>query len=142
MFATIVSASQRPAGPGSALGVILRAAFLMAFCASACFAQAPARSAALQSAETLQASGKFPEAIAAYREVLQSDPRNEAAELALVAAYRRVHNLAEARAVLQKTRKQHPRSATVLTAAGDLEIEAQSYDAAILALRSAIALAP
>jgi tetratricopeptide (TPR) repeat protein len=142
MFATIVCASQRSAGPGNVLRGALRAAFLLAFCTPAYFAQAPARSAAVLSAEALQVSGNFPEAIAAYREVLQSDPRNETAELGLAAVYRRVHNIVEARAVLQKARKQNPQSAAVLTAAGDLEIEAQSYDAAILALRSAIALAP
>jgi tetratricopeptide (TPR) repeat protein len=142
MFGTLVFASQWPAKPRSVQGMSLRAALVLAVCTPTCFAQAATTSAAAQSAASLQAAGNFPEAIAAYQEALQRDPRSEAAELGLADAYRKVHNLDEARAVLQKARYHHPQSVAVLIAAGDLEIEAQSFGKAITALREAVALAP
>jgi tetratricopeptide (TPR) repeat protein len=116
--------------------------FALASSAALCFAQAPAISDALSSAETLRASGRFPEAIAAYQQALKLNPRNEAAEIGLADAYRQVHNVEEARAALHAARRHHPKSAAVLAALGRLELEAESYDAAIAALRAAVALAP
>jgi tetratricopeptide (TPR) repeat protein len=91
---------------------------------------------------SLAASQQFPAAIAAYRQFLAAHPRNEAAELELAACYRKVHNEDEARRVLQQARREHPRSAAVAKVLGNFEIEAQSYDAAITALKAAVALAP
>jgi tetratricopeptide (TPR) repeat protein len=91
---------------------------------------------------SLAASQQFPAAIAAYHQFLTAHPRDEAAELELAACYRKVHNEDEARSLLQQARRQHPRSAAVAKALGNFEIEAQSYDAAIAALKSAVALAP
>jgi tetratricopeptide (TPR) repeat protein len=142
MFLILPFAFKLPVGCRRAAAIGLRAAFVLAICTEACWAQAPATAGALQSAEMLQAAGKLPEAIAAYQQVLKRNPRNEAAELGLADAYRRVHNIEEARAVLQRARRHHPQSAAVLAAMGDLEMEVQSYSAAIAALRGAVTLAP
>jgi len=96
----------------------------------------------LVAARTLAASGQFPEAIAAYRNLLAAKPGSEVAELELAACYRKVHNEDDARRMLQQARKEHPRSAAAAKALGNFEIEAQSYDSAITALRAAVALAP
>jgi tetratricopeptide (TPR) repeat protein len=96
---------------------------------------------ALESAQLLTKEERFPEAIELYRQALAVAPRNEAAELGLADAYRGVHNYEEARSTLQTARRQHPMSVAVLSALGSLEIEAESYDAAIEALGSALALA-
>jgi Flp pilus assembly protein TadD len=97
---------------------------------------------ALESAQSLAKQERFPEAIENFRRALALAPRNEAAELGLSEAYRAVHNYEEARSILRVARRQHPKSAMVLSALGSLEIEAESYDEAIEALRAAVALAP
>jgi tetratricopeptide (TPR) repeat protein len=97
---------------------------------------------ALESAQSLAKQKRWPDAIELYRRVLALSPRNEAAEIGLTDAYRGVHNYEEARTILQRARRRHPKSAAVLSALGTLEIEAESFDAAIEALRSAVALAP
>jgi tetratricopeptide (TPR) repeat protein len=96
----------------------------------------------LESANTLAKQERFPEAIEMYRRALVAAPRNEPAEMGLAEAYRGVHNHEEARSILQMARREHPRSVVILGALGSLEIEAESYDAAIEALRAAVALAP
>ncbi len=97
---------------------------------------------ALQSADSLTKAGRYPEAIGLYRRALQLDPRTEAAELGLADTYRRVHNYDQARAVLQAARHHHPKSSAILTALGSLEIETESWDASIEALRLGVALSP
>jgi Flp pilus assembly protein TadD len=97
---------------------------------------------ALESAQSLAKQERWPEAIEQYRRALALSPRNEAAELGLSEAYRGVHNYEEARAILNRARHQHPKSVAILAALGSLEIEAESFDAAIEALRFALALAP
>jgi Flp pilus assembly protein TadD len=97
---------------------------------------------ALESAQSSARQERFPEAIEMYRRALALAPRNEAAELGLSDAYRGVHNYEEARSILQTVRRQHPKSVAVLSALGSLEIEAESFDAAIEALRSALVVAP
>ncbi len=99
-------------------------------------------STSLESAQALSSEGKFPEAIAAYLDYLAAHPGSETARLGLADCYRRVFNVDEARAALLQARKQHPKSVRVLKMIGNLEIEAQSYDAAIEALRAAVAMAP
>jgi Flp pilus assembly protein TadD len=98
--------------------------------------------AALESAQSLAKQERWPEAIELYRRALTVSPRNEAAEIGLSDAYQGVHNYEEARSILQRARRRHPKSITVLGAVGSLEVEAESYDAAIEALRSAVVLAP
>ena len=44
--------------------------------------------------------------------------------------------------MLERARTEHPQSAKPLAALGDLEIELQTYDAAIVHLRASLALAP
>jgi tetratricopeptide (TPR) repeat protein len=105
-------------------------------------AQEGPSTAALSSARSLAASRQFPEAIAAYKKLLGSQPTNETAQLELAACYRQVHNEDEARRIFQRARQQHPRSAAAAKALGNFELEAQSFDAAIAALKAAVALAP
>jgi len=105
---------------------------------------APARKdarMALESAQSLAKQERWPEAIELYRRALALSPRNEEAEIGLSDAYRGVHNYEEARFILQRARRQHPSSVAILVALGSLEIEAESFDAAIAALRSALTLA-
>ena len=102
----------------------------------------PAPTDDLTPARSLAAAQHFPEAIAAYRQFLSASPQDESAELELAACYRKVHNEDEARRVLQQVRQQHPRSAAAAKALGNFELEAQSFDAAIAALKAAVALAP
>ena len=98
--------------------------------------------AALESAQSLAKQERWPEAIELYRRALALSLRNEAAEIGLSDAYQGVHNYEEGRSILQRARRQHPKSVAVLSALGSLEIEAESFDAAIEALRSAVVLAP
>ena len=77
-----------------------------------------------------------------YQECLRLVPGKEEAELGLAEAYRRVHNPDAARSVLQSARRHHPQSVAALRAVASLEIEAESYDRAIGALRNAAIIAP
>jgi len=125
----------------------LRAAICVLCCAllplhGAAQARHAANEGSLEHARALFVAGKFPEAIAAYLEHLAAYPGSEPAELRLAECYRRVYNIDEARASLLQARKQHPKSVHILKSLGNLEIEAQSYDAAIEALEAAVALAP
>jgi tetratricopeptide (TPR) repeat protein len=104
--------------------------------------RARAANAGLTAARSLAASRQFPEAIAAYQKLLGTQPTNETAQLELAACYRQVHNEDEARRILQRARREHPRSAAAGKALGNFELEAQSFDAAIAALKAALALAP
>ena len=97
--------------------------------------------AGLQAARQLMAAGQLPEAIAAYRTDLAKHP-SEAGELELAEAYRRVHNFEAARKVLQQAQREHPNSAAVWKERGNLELEAQSFDAAVAAFRKALLIAP
>jgi tetratricopeptide (TPR) repeat protein len=123
--------------------------FLFAFVPANCAAQARQKTttnkdarSTLESAELLARQGRYPEAIEMYRRALVPVPRNESVEIGLSNAYRGVHNYEEARSILQTARREHAKSVAVLSALGSLEIEAESYDAAIEALRGAVALAP
>ena len=85
---------------------------------------------------------RYTKAIASYTEALRISPRDLDSEIGLAQAYRGVHNYAEAKQILEKSRAEHPRSPKPLAALGDLDIELQTYDAAIEHLRSALVLAP
>ena len=88
------------------------------------------------------AAGDYPAAIGAYQSALQMAPANEAAELGLAEAYRRVFNYDKAQAMLERAARQHSASAAPRIALGRLEIELQRYDQAISALMRAVVLAP
>jgi tetratricopeptide (TPR) repeat protein len=87
-------------------------------------------------------AGNWAGAIASYDQALRISPHNLIAELGLAQAYRGVHNYDEAKRVLERARAEHPQSEKPLAALGDLEIELQTYDAAIAHLRAALAIAP
>jgi len=86
--------------------------------------------------------GRFDEAIANDQEWLRLQPRNVSAEVALAQAYRSVRNYEEAKQILEHAHHEHPKNPEPLAALGDLEIQLQTYDAAIEHLRAALALDP
>lgn len=115
--------------------------------AAASYAKAIAlspRDAALrvESGAVLVKAGRPTEAIAGYQLALGISPGNLPAELGLAQAYRAVHNYDETRRVLERAHREHPRNAAPLAMLGDLEIELQTYDAAIAHLNAALALDP
>lgn len=93
-------------------------------------------------AAVLVQSGRLTDAIASYDSALKIAPRNLPAELGLAQTYRAVHNYDETRRVLERAHREHPGMAAPLAALGDLEIELQTYDAAIGHLKAAVALDP
>lgn len=88
------------------------------------------------------AAGKFPDAIASYQEALRLAPRNLQAEIGAVQAYRGVHNFDEAKRILEDAHREHPRSAAPLAVYGDLDIQLQTYEAAIAHLNAALTFDP
>jgi tetratricopeptide (TPR) repeat protein len=107
-------------------------------------AQSPAtRSSALVNQGAAQAaSGDFAAAINSYQEALKISPRDLTAEMALAQTYRRVHNYPEARRILEDAGREHPKSPLPLLHLGDLDIEMQTYEAAIQNLKAAVTLDP
>ena len=93
-------------------------------------------------AAALAKAGRLTDAIGSYEAALRISPGNLPAELGLAQAYRGVHNYEETRRVLERAVREHPKSAAPLAALGDLEIELQTFDAAIGHLRAAAALEP
>ncbi len=92
--------------------------------------------------DALARDARYVEAIASYGEALRILPGDLKAEVGLAQAYRGVHNYAQAKQILDKSRAEHPKSAKPLAVLGDLDIELQTYDVAIAHLRAALALAP
>ncbi|MGA7916167.1 MAG: tetratricopeptide repeat protein [Candidatus Acidiferrales bacterium] len=88
------------------------------------------------------AAGKFPDALASYQEVLRLEPHNLKAEIGMAQAYRGVRNFDEAKKILEQAHRGHPRSAAPLAVYGDLDIQLQTYEAAIAHLNAALALDP
>jgi tetratricopeptide (TPR) repeat protein len=88
------------------------------------------------------AAAKFPDAIASYQDALRLAPHNLQAEIGAVQAYRGVHNFDEAKKILEQAHREHPRSAAPLAVYGDLDIQLQTYEAAIAHLNAALALDP
>jgi tetratricopeptide (TPR) repeat protein len=86
--------------------------------------------------------GRQTDAIASYEAALRITPRNLPAELGLAQSYRAVHNYNETRRMLERAHREHPAKAAPLAALGDLELELQTYDAAIGHLKAAVALDP
>jgi len=107
-------------------------------------AQTPPQQAAtfIEQAHASALAGKFADAIAGYREALRISPRNVNAEVGLAQAFRGVHNFDAAKQMLEQARREHPHSAAPLAVLGDLDLELQTYDAAIEHLSAALALEP
>ena len=118
--------------------------FLLLLGSSSANAQAPLQQAQelRRQADAKAFAGDWAAAIASYDEALRISPHNLAAEIGLAQAYRGVHNYAEAKQILERARAEHAQSAKPLAALGDLEIELQTYDAAIAHLRAALAIVP
>jgi tetratricopeptide (TPR) repeat protein len=111
-----------------------------------CSAQAPApgqqATTLIEQARASAAVGRFADAIADYQEALRIAPRNVDAEIGLAQAYRGVRNFDAATQTLEQARREHPKNAAPLAMLGDLDLELQTYDAAIAHLTAALALAP
>jgi len=96
----------------------------------------------LRRAESDAKAGRLTEAISVYQQALRVSPRDAAAEVGLAQAYRGVHNYEEARHILERAARRHPKDARPLAVLGDLDLEMQTYDAAIRDLTAALALDP
>jgi tetratricopeptide (TPR) repeat protein len=92
--------------------------------------------------DVLLAQRDYAAAISQFRQALSISPHRLDAELGLATAYRGVHNYDQSAKVLAAARTEHPADARPLAALGDLEVELQSYDAAIAHLKAALALRP
>jgi tetratricopeptide (TPR) repeat protein len=125
------------------IGAMLCLGFAADFCV--CLAQTPGPAAAVTSIEQARAAaagGRYAEAIADYREALRIAPRNVDAEIGLAQAFRAVHNFDAAKQSLEQARREHPKNAAPLAMLGDLDLELQTYDAAIAHLTAALAIEP
>jgi tetratricopeptide (TPR) repeat protein len=78
--------------------------------------------------DSLAAAEDFPGAIAAYSDALRLDARNEAGELGLAEAFRRVSNYDEARREIERATHDHPESSASRRALERLEIERQQHE--------------
>jgi len=96
----------------------------------------------ISQAHAAAVAGRFADAIADYHAALRIAPRNVDAEIGLAQAYRGVHNFDAAKVTLEQARREHPKSAAPLAMLGDLDLELQTYDAAIAHLKAALALEP
>lgn len=86
--------------------------------------------------------GHYADAIRIYGEALRVSPGDLSAAVGIAQAYRSVHNYDEARRVLERAHREHPKSAPPLALLGDLDIELQRYDEAIANLAAALELSP
>ena len=84
----------------------------------------------------------FAATIAKYQHTLRMSPRDLDAEIGLAQAYRSVHNYDEAKNILERAAREHPRSEAPLAVLGNLEIELQTYDRAIRNLSAALTRKP
>ena len=111
---------------------------------SAQFAQTSSQQAAtlIERADAHAVAGQYADAIAGYREALRISPRNLNAEIGLAQAFRGVHNFDAAKQTLEQAQREHPKSAAPLAMLGDLDLELQTYDAAVAHLAAALALDP
>jgi tetratricopeptide (TPR) repeat protein len=96
----------------------------------------------LELGAVLLKSGQLTDSIAAFQEALRIAPHNLTAELGLAQGYRAVRNNEEAKRVLERAIREHPKSPEPLAAIGEFEIQQQTYDAAIGHLKASLALAP
>ncbi len=91
---------------------------------------------------TQTAASQFADAIASYHAALRLTPHNVNAEIGLAQAYRGVRNFEAAKEILERAHREHPKSAAPLAVFGDLDIQLQTYEAAIAHLSAALALDP
>lgn len=107
-------------------------------------AQTSTQSAAamIEQAHAAAAARRYADAIADYREALRISPRNVDAEIGLAQAFRAVRNFDAAKQTLELARREHPKSAAPLAMLGDLDLELQTYDAAITHLTAALTIDP
>jgi tetratricopeptide (TPR) repeat protein len=125
------------------MGVMLCLGLAADFCV--CFAQTAGPAAAvtlIERAHAAAGAGRYAEAITDYHDALRISPRNVDAEIGLAQAFRAVHNFDAAKQILEQARREHPRSAAPLAMLGDLDLELQTYDAAIAHLTAALAIQP
>jgi tetratricopeptide (TPR) repeat protein len=87
-------------------------------------------------------TGRFADAISSYEQALRVLPRSAAAEIGLAQAFRAVGNYEEARRILERDAREHPKDARPLAIMGDLDLEMQTYDAAVQQLTAALTLNP
>src|SRR5262249_54831147 len=90
----------------------------------------------------LTKAGRLTDSISAYQEALRIAPHSMPAELGLAEAYRAIPNYEEAKRVLDRAIREHPKSPEPLAALGNYDLQQQTYDAAIAHLKAALALAP
>jgi tetratricopeptide (TPR) repeat protein len=102
----------------------------------------PARANQTQEAASLLRSGQFPAAIAAYRQILKANPRDEKATLGLAAAYYGLYNYDETRHLLRQAAAKFPKSAAALIELAKLDIHLLHYDDALLELKRALQREP
>lgn len=110
----------------------------------ASYAQTAAEQAQLliEQGYTQAATSQFADAIASYQAALRLTPHNVNAEIGLAQAYRGVHNFEAAKEILERAHREHPKSAAPLAVLGDLDIQLQTYEAAITHLSAALAWQP
>jgi tetratricopeptide (TPR) repeat protein len=85
---------------------------------------------------------RYADAIGQFHQALGRSPHRLDAEVGLATAYRGAHNYDESKRILEAAHREHTTDPRPLTALGDLEIELQTYDAAIEHLKAAVALRP
>jgi len=104
-----------------------------------CFSQVsrPSLSILQKQADDARIAKQFPQAIHAYRQILQADPTSEKATIGLALAYQGVYNHKEARRLLLKASADHPHGAAALIDLGKLDIQLLHYDQAIDELQEA-----
>jgi tetratricopeptide (TPR) repeat protein len=98
--------------------------------------------ALIEQARGAAVARRYADAIADYREALRISPWNVDAEIGLAQAFRAVRNFDAAKQTLELARREHPKSAAPLAMLGDLDLELQTYDAAIAHLTAALAIEP
>jgi tetratricopeptide (TPR) repeat protein len=132
-------------GEGRVFAAVLRAVILVALPAGGALPvqTGAGRVAALDEKAQAAARGvDLAAAIAKYQQALRTSPRNVDAQIGLAQAYRAVHNYDEAKTILERAAREHPKNAAPLAILGDLEIEMQTYDAAVRHLSAALVLKP
>lgn len=96
----------------------------------------------MQDAASLLRSGQYPAAIAAYQQVLKTNPQNQKATLGLAAAYYGLYNYDETRRLLRQAAARFPNSAAALIELAKLDIHLLRYDDALQELKRAVQREP
>ena len=96
----------------------------------------------VQQAQSALSAGDYAGAISKYEQALVSAPGNAEAEIGLGQAYRAIHNYDEAKEILERAAREHPKNEVALATLGNLEIELQTYEPAKQHLAAALELKP